>query len=456
MIELCGTALRPRFLGLPFLVLSLMGAGCTPSLLPLGGPVGEVSPGSALIGCERSGELVAIGADSHLDPACTYTGGFEIVASGSVLDCRGARISDTAGNKSRGIHIHAPTSTTLSNVVVRNCIVSGFLNNLRVSRDGFQELPAGGEYEQPFSGIVVENSRFLDSRGSGVFVNAYVTGVTLQDNEIARSGSVGVYLEAGSKDSVVQRSWIHDNGYGDVDPIDGVPFYLGTTELRVLMTGREGIAIDGSRNNRILGNRIHGNAAGGIFLYKNCGEFVNQKPASWWERRYGADGNRIEGNIIADEADGIWVGSRMGENQYFMDCSDPVYGSGTFRRIHLDYAQQNTIRENILVGVSRGVRVEDDGTTVESNQFFHEDAAALAILIGTRERTAALARPVHATIVRGNEAEIAGNDHPYAWIHGHADTVFEDNLTGGEVASLPEGTPPATNPWLFVISVWLP
>ena len=56
-------------------------AACEPSLLPLGPPQGTVSGTSTLVGCDRAAEVVVVTADTHLDPACTYTGGFEITAS---------------------------------------------------------------------------------------------------------------------------------------------------------------------------------------------------------------------------------------------------------------------------------------------------------------------------------------------------------------------------------------
>src|SRR5262249_13833436 len=147
------------------------------------------------------------------------------------------------------------------------------------------------------------------------------------------------------------------------------PFEIGGTEFRYLSTGREGIAVDGSRNNQIRRNRLARNSAGGIFLYKNCGEYITQKPNQWWQRRYAADGNLIEANTISDEPNGIWIGSRMEENQIFLDCSDPVYVSGPISRIHLDYAAHNVVRRNRLTRVDNGIRVEDDGNRIEKNRF---------------------------------------------------------------------------------------
>ncbi len=175
----------------PRLVIALLAGGltataCTPLALPLGdAPIGTPSPSSTLIGCERAAETVEITSDAHLDPACTYTGGVQISASNVVFDCRGAHITDVDGTHGRGVSVSADSDTSIDHVTVRNCIISGFLNNVRVSREGFKDLVPGSDYDAPFSDIVIENSRLFGSRGSGVFVNAYVTGVTLRNLEIA-------------------------------------------------------------------------------------------------------------------------------------------------------------------------------------------------------------------------------------------------------------------------------
>jgi hypothetical protein len=49
----------------------------------------SVDPGSRLIGCERAAERVMVSVSSHLDPRCTYTGGFDLSTSGVVFDCLG-------------------------------------------------------------------------------------------------------------------------------------------------------------------------------------------------------------------------------------------------------------------------------------------------------------------------------------------------------------------------------
>jgi parallel beta-helix repeat protein len=404
-----------------------------------------VDPGSQLIGCDRADTQVSIDVSSHLDPLCTWTRGVEIIASDVVLDCQGAHIATT--DRRTGILITAPTDVALSNIVVRNCHVEGFLNNVRITRDGFRDLAEGEEYDHAFSNIVIEDSTFLNSRGVGVFVDGYVTGVTLRNLHIEGAGSAGIYLEAGSKDNIVENNRILNNGYRENGP-DGQFFeFLGLT-FWFWGTGREGLAIDGSRNNRVVNNVFSGNSAGAIFLYKNCGEFVNQRPERWWHRRYGADGNLIEGNTIIGEDNGVWIASRMGENTLPMDCSDPAYLPG----VVLDYADDNVVRANVFRDVTYGVRVEDDGNVIENNEFTGDDDAQQAIVIGTRFRTTALGLPVAGTTITGNRSSIAGNTHPYRWVHGHTETTFEGNESLGRVVGLCEGQQPATGPFVFVVA----
>ena len=426
-------------------------AGLAAGVLGLFAARAALAAPAALIGCDQAEAAIQITApgDYALDPSCTYTAGITISASDVELDCRHAVLDDVAGNHGRGIHITAPTDVALANVRVHRCDIRHFLNNVRVSRDGFKELAEGHEYDVQYENVVIENSRLGDSRGSGVFVNGYVTGVTLRNLDISGSGSVGIYLEAGSKGSLVERNHVHGNGYGDVTP-EGIPVVVGGIELRYLSTGREGIAIDGSRDNVVRRNRIEGNSYGGIFLYKNCGENFTEQPNQWWTRRYGADGNVIERNRISDEYTGVWIGSRMAENQLFMDCSDPAYVSGPVTRVHLDYAKQNVVQHNVFTDVDHGVRVEDDGNTIASNRFRSADATDQAILVGTTYRTSALGLPVTGTTITGNASQIRDNPTPFVWVHGHEGTTFERNRARGRLATLVPGVQPAINFHLFV------
>lgn len=424
-------------------------ASCRPVPWPLlPGP----SVGSVLIGCDQAGTAITITVSSHLDPACTYTKGLTITASDVVLDCRGAHIHDAAGNRSRGVAVTMANDAPLHDVTIRNCEISGFTNTIRVTKPDFRTLPPGDEYAHPSHGIVIEHNRLHDSRGSGIFVDAYVTGVTIRDTDITGAGSVGIYLEAGSKDNVIEGNTIIANGFGDV-AAEGIPFSLAGLDYRYLSTGREGIAVDGSRDNVIRGNHLAANSAGGIFVYKNCGEFVTERPDSWWTRPYGPTGNLIEGNVITDQRNGIWIGSRQAENQYFMDCSDEPYAALDFQTLYRDFATDNVVRGNTVENVQYGIRVEDHRTTVDGNRFAAGDADDVAVLVGTQWLTL-LGEPVDGTVVTGNESTIPGATSPFQWIHGHTGTSEAANLSGGAPSPLVEGTQPDIDPFLFVWSFW--
>ena len=433
------------------LVVGLLSACVPPFVERPVEPRGTVSPGSQLIGCDQADQRVVVTSDAHLDPACVYRAGFDITASDVEFDCRGARVEDVDRTLRIGILVTAPADVPLSHIRVRNCVVKGFNNNMRVTREGFKQLARGAEYENGFQDIVLENNHLYSSRGSGIFVDGYVTGVTMRDMDIAGSGGVGIYLEAGSKGSTVEGNHLHRNGFAGTGP-EGTVFDLGGgTLVRYQSTGREGLAIDGSSDNRVVGNRFEDNANGAILVYKNCGEYVTLRPQSWWTRPYGADRNLIEGNVISREDQGVWVGSRMSENQLVMDCSDPAYVDGPGQRIHEDQADGNFVRDNDFHDVRWGVRVEDDATLVVDNRFTAGDPAGASVLIGTEYRTTELDRPVAGTRVTGNHTDSGGPLHPYVWVHGHVDTDFRDNSIDATTATLDPGVQPPRSPFLMVV-----
>lgn len=427
-------------------IVALLLAGAAAALSPR--TAAAVDPGSQLITCDRKDERIDLTVSSRLDPSCTWTRGVEILASNVVLDCQGAHIA--APDRRYGVYIHAPTDTPLSNITVRNCFVEGFLNNYHIEREGFRQLAEGVEYENGFSNIVIEDSTSMNSRGVGIFVNGYVEGVTLRRLHVEGAGSAGIYLEAGSKNGVVEDSLIVGNGYGENGPAGGPRTFAGIT-FWYWGTGREGLSIDGSRFNVVRNNTFQANTAGGIFLYKNCGEFVGSRPDRWYHRRYGADGNVIEDNTFIGEDNGVWIGSRMSENTFPMECSDPEYAAG----YRLDQADGNVIRDNDFQDVTFGIRVEDDDAEITGNTFTSSDAIDEAIVVGTEHRTLHLAQPVDGTIITGNVADIAGSPNPYRWIWGHTNTTFADNTSQGKVVSMCEGVQPPRGPFVMTVDVIL-
>lgn len=412
-----------------------------PAVLP------PVEPGSVLLGCERAAERVVLTESTHLDASCEWTAGFEINTSDVVLDCRGATIRKTGGG--RGIEISSPIDTALVDVTVRNCRVEGFLNSLRVTRDGFRLLEPGVEYENGLTGVVIEHSEFRDSHGVGVFIDGYVSDATIRHSIVQRAGSTGIYLETGSRRSLVEHNQLLDNGFRENGPGGQLTEFAGST-WRFWGIGREGLAIDGSYENVVVDNHFEGNSHGGVLLYTNCGEFPES--GVWFDRRWPSDRNLIEANTFIGGLNGVWVGQRMSENTLPMACTKPAYVESILTRITLDFAADNSIVDNRFVDVTYGVRIEDDGTRVIGNTFEADDATHHAIIVGTEYRTDVLDHPVRDTVIEGNRATIAGNDDPYRWIHGYDGLRVVGNESHGEPTGICPGEQPPRLAMIWMIT----
>lgn len=413
-------------------------------------PPPQPDAGSALIPCSQADQRVVITASSHLDPSCTYTQGIEITASHVTLDCVNGLIKSAEGADGVGILVHVPTDVDLTDVTIKRCQVEGFVNTIKVTRDGFRDLADGEEFVHSTSDIVVEDSQLRGSRGVGMYVDGYVSDVTIRRNLITGTGSSGIYLETGSKQNHVEGNAIIDNGYRE-NGAGGTPFTFGGVNLWFWGVGREGISVDGSYENTISGNVFSGNSAGGLFLYKNCGEYPDS--GRYFERRDPAADNLIEHNVFIGGRNGVWVASRMGENTLPMECTDPAYVDQPALRVVLDRAPDNTVRENEFRDVTYGVRVEDDGTTVEGNTFSGSGPDRHAIIVGTPWRTSVLGEPVSGTVLRGNTSTIAGNANPYRWVNGEVDSTLVGNTALGEPVGWCEGQPPPRQVFVMVIAV---
>lgn len=407
-------------------------------------------PSSVGLDCAEADIRHELTESTHLDPSCVWTAGFDITASDVVLDCRGALIKRSGGG--RGILISSPIDEAMSGVVVRNCRVEGFLNNLRITRDGFRTLEEGVEYENGLTGVVIEHNEFRDSHGVGVFVDGYVSDTIIRDNVIEGTGSTGIYLETGSRRTLVEHNVIHDNGFRENGPMGQIDEF-GGLRFRWWGIGREGLAIDGSYENVVIGNSFEGNSHGGILLYTNCGEFPDS--GVWFDRRWPSDRNLIEGNTFTGGLNGIWVGQRMAENTLPMECTKPAFLEGLLLRVTRDYAADNDVVGNTFVDVRYPIRVEDDGTTVEGNVITSSDPDHHGIIVGTEHRTAVLDEPVADTVVRDNQIAIAGNDSPIRWIHGYDGLVVEGNTSHGSPVGICEGVQPPRLALIWLIAAAL-
>jgi len=386
-----------------------------------------------LIDCRHAAERVTVTVSSRLDGGCTYTGGFDITASNVTLDCRGALVLGSPADSGSGVAVSVAATADLEDVTIRNCRIQGFEHGIDLARNTPSQLAPGHEYDHHLRHVVIEHDHISGARGVGVYVHPYVTETTIRHDVVTGSGSTAVYLDEGSRGAHIEGDVIAGNGSIENGP-GGANTDFGGVTIRYWGPGREGIALDGSRGNVIRGNWIVGNSAGGVFLYTNCGENVHNDPVDWLDHRFDARDNVVSDNVISGSGTGVWVGSRMGENVYPMDCSDVPYVSGPLRSITLDRAPHNTVQGNVIVGADFGVRVEDDHTTVTGNRFVAPSAADYGVVVGTPYRTNVLHEPVSDTVVARNVSSIAGNPSPYRWVDGVAGLRDDRNLASGHLS----------------------
>jgi hypothetical protein len=320
-----------------------------------------------------------------LEPGCIFTSTVNITNSDTELDCQGSVI-DPGSLSGYALHIDSQ-GRALTNVTVRNCIVRnanaiGIVvgwrgsDQAKVSRYERDEI-----YDRTPHFIQIINTRVEASKGAGIYLDDYVSDVTLRHVAVTRSDSMAIYLEHSSRRITIEDSLFEGNSQGK---------------------RREALAIDSSAHNVIRRNIFRRNKAGGIFLYKNCHEHA-AFDAKQTERWQGSDNNLIEDNHFEDEPVGVWIGSRQSLDLRKMRCGDPYYG-GKFVR---DKARENTVRSNSFLRVSQGVLIEDDYNDVVGNRF--QDTRVVCIRVGSPARSTLLGQPVVGVNVKNNFCDIDGS-----------------------------------------------
>lgn len=329
-------------------------------------------------------EQITIARDTELDPACAYRSTLRIVAGNLLLDCRGALIDATG----RTFGILIGDRHEVSQVTVRNCRIRGGGNGIFVGRTESDALKAERYdretlYRISPHHITLQGISVADTTRVGIYLDDYVSHVRIVASSVNGAASSGIYLEHSSRSNEIIDSTITGNGYGKF------PNY------RFGVSRREGISIDSSAYNLVQGNRIANNAAGGIFLYKNCQEHAHAKADSVprWQH---ASHNVIRANLIEDEKVGVWLASRQSRDLSSWDCGDAPYQGSSH---YLDYAHHNLVSDNRFTRVATGVRIEDDDNTVSGNTFVDNDTG---IELGARRREEVLGKPLQGVKLRDN------------------------------------------------------
>ncbi|HDS1736311.1 right-handed parallel beta-helix repeat-containing protein [Pseudomonas sp. BP8] len=282
--------------------------------------------------------------DVKLHTGCTYNGSIVISSSDTVLDCQGA-ILDGQNLRETAISISG-RGKQIQNVTVKNCQITGFNGRVINVTSGVPKwrllTDVHANYDVAPKHVIIDGVQVSGGRG-GVYFDSYVNGSILRNSIVRGADKVGVYLEQGTRDISILNNKILDNG---------------------ALTRREGLAIDSSAHNVVRGNLFQGNAAGGIFIYKNCGENFNSgKSVLRWQS---SDYNEIMDNEFRGQPVGVWVASRQSRNLSKWGCGDRALDQQG--RYYEDFANHNVVQANRFCGVKVPVRVEGDHNVVSNNK----------------------------------------------------------------------------------------
>lgn len=251
-------------------------------------------------------------------------------ASGTVIDCGGGWYNE--GRPTELIIRSEETATGWDrprDIVIRNCRMRGSIRVMGLGRNGEAEgvrlsSHSAGHTQRAQdaapTGILISGVEIEAGHRIPLYIGPGVTGLTFEHSRITGWGaSTAIYLDCESAGNVIAGNTL------------------------AMRAAREVIAVDGSADNRIEGNRFENLAYGGIFLYRNCGE-------AGTVRHQTPHGNVIRNNWFDTRTLGwlypaIHLGSRNGRRVYCGQDAGHPFGSSVDDR---DFADDNTIAGNVF------------------------------------------------------------------------------------------------------------
>lgn len=220
------------------------------------------------------------------------------------------------------------------NVTIKRCKINGSIRTIGLGHNG--EAPgvrassispdhtARAQAAAP-KGTVLYAVTITGHGRIPLYLGPGTTRLTMYDSTInGRSDSVALYLDTESGSNIIRNN-----------------------TFALTSSSREVIALDGSADNQLLSNTIKNAKAGGIHLYRNCGEggTVRHQPPQ---------NNFIAGNTIDNTGGyGIWLGSRNGGRLYCSDDKGFPFGSS---KDDGDFANDNIVKGN------NAGKIRDDGS----------------------------------------------------------------------------------------------
>ncbi len=257
-------------------------------------------------------------------------------ASGALLNCHDGTL--TGGVEIASSRVGTGPWQRPVDVTIRDCNLTAGIYIRGMDRSSMlteSEKPGYTAVAQATSPsrVTLDRLDFTMSQGSAVFILGG-TEVTISRSTFGGESTVSaIYLAPETA-----RNRIVDNVFG-----------VRQTNWNILFGGREQIAIDGSGYNFIANNRFTELKAGGIFLYRNCGETAPGQPRGMVRHQPPMRNLIINNYFRYDDffylgyQPAIWIGSRAGGRDYCGNDAGFPFGSSAS---DLDFAVHNVVAQN--------------------------------------------------------------------------------------------------------------
>ncbi|MBS3648218.1 right-handed parallel beta-helix repeat-containing protein [Pseudaminobacter sp. 19-2017] len=327
---------------------------CTPALIR-----------KVLAPATKQDRSVRIDCDLTLKPGDVVTKSLQLVgaqASGATLACNGATLDGRDGTPNKGRDMIVVGSlppkgdraewSVPAGVTVTGCRVLGSVRikgaGVNGQDENLREWSRSKSYTERAQAAAPRDIRFekMEIVGQGrvpFYVAVGATRVSLSGSRISGvSNGPGIYLDAESAGNAIENN-----------------------RIEVETTKREQLAIDGSANNRIVGNRFSDRGKGGVFVYRNCGEGGLARHQTPSDNLIAENVFEKGGWFFAQPA--IWIGSRQGRRSYCGQDSSIQLGSGID---DLDHATRNRVVNNRFVGrkPDDAIRTSEADTVISGNK----------------------------------------------------------------------------------------
>jgi hypothetical protein len=250
-------------------------------------------------------------------------------ATGVVVDCNGGKI-ETAHTSLAVLITSLKGADNLTwvapkKVHIKNCIINGSIRTVGMATNG--------------EGAILRESSRIDANHTARAQASAPSEINLENLTIQTGSSIPLYIGPGSTKVRLYDSRINGKSpsvavYMDAESAQN---QISNNVFEIASVDRELIAIDGSANNLVSGNVFKNILAGGVFIYRNCGEggtIRHQKPS----------GNIIRKNkFYHQDFESINVGSRKANSIYCSYDAGFPYGSSAN---DFDFAENTTITGN--------------------------------------------------------------------------------------------------------------